>query len=54
MGAAAQEAVHYPGPGDEWEHRKAEQVGLDAGLLGDGGNAVLVRRVAVLPRMPEE
>ena len=31
--AAAQEAVYYPGPGDGWEHRKAEQVGMDAGLL---------------------
>ena len=31
--AAAQEAVYYPGPGDEWEHRKAEQVGMDAALL---------------------
>ncbi len=31
--AEAQEAVYYPGPGDGWEHRKAEQVGMDAGLL---------------------
>ncbi len=31
--AAGQEAVYYPGPGDGWEHRKAEQVGMDAGLL---------------------
>ena len=31
--ATAQDAVYYPGPGDEWEQRKAEQVGMDAGLL---------------------
>ncbi len=31
--AAAQEAVYYPGPAGEWEHRTAEQAGMDAGLL---------------------
>ena len=31
--ASAEEAVYYPGPGDEWEHRKPQQVGMNAGLL---------------------
>ena len=31
--ATPQEAVYYPGPREEWEHRKAERVGMDAGLL---------------------
>ena len=31
--AASQESVYYPGPGGNWEHRKAEQVGMDAERL---------------------
>ena len=31
----AQSAVYYPGPGDQWEHRAPEQVGMDAKLLDE-------------------
>ena len=31
--AIAQQPVYYPGPADQWEHRKPEQVGMDSRLL---------------------
>ena len=32
-GAATQTATYYPPPGDKWERRKPEQVGMDAAKL---------------------
>ena len=28
-------AIYYPGPGDDWEHRSPDQVGMNAQLLAD-------------------